>query len=51
MKAILVGVMALLIAPVAAAQVGHEPARSPYVDVEHGQELTPLFGYLSLIHI
>ena len=50
MKAILVGVMALLVAPVAAAQVGHEPARSPYVDVEHGQELTPLFGYVRARH-
>jgi hypothetical protein len=45
-KAFLVGAMALLVAPVVGAQVGHEPARSPYVDVEHGQEITPIFGYL-----
>ena len=50
MKAILVVVAAMLAAPVAAAQVGHEPARSPYRDVERSQELTPLFGYLRARH-
>ncbi|MDB4882724.1 MAG: hypothetical protein JWL95_1490 [Gemmatimonadetes bacterium] len=45
MKALLCGALALLIALPAAAQVGHEPAASPYADLEFKQELTPLFGY------
>jgi len=50
-KATLFGVMALLAAasPLA-AQVGHEPARSPYEDVEYNQEFTPMFGYLRTRH-
>ena len=46
MKALLYGVLALLVAVPAAAQVGHEPAESPYTDLEYKQELTPLFGYV-----
>jgi hypothetical protein len=44
-KALLCGALALLFAVPAAAQVGHEPAQSPYTDLEYKQELTPLFGY------
>jgi hypothetical protein len=45
-KALLFGVLALLAAVPAAAQVGHEPAESPYTDLDYKQELTPLFGYV-----
>jgi hypothetical protein len=45
-KALLFGVLALLVAVPASAQVGHEPASSPYTDLEYKQELTPLFGYV-----
>ena len=50
-KATLFGMLALLAAasPLA-AQVGHEPSRSPYEDVEYNQEFTPLFGYLRTRH-
>ena len=51
MKATLFGVLALLTAAAPlAAQVGHEPARSPYEDVDYSQEFTPLFGYLRTRH-
>jgi hypothetical protein len=49
-KASLFGVVALLAALPAAAQVGHEPARSPYTDLEYKQELTALFGYVRARH-
>jgi hypothetical protein len=49
-KAFLFGVVALLAAVPAAAQVGHEPARSPYRDLEHKQELTWLVGYVRTRH-
>jgi hypothetical protein len=44
-KAILFGVLFVLVAVPASAQVGHDPASSPYTDLEYKQELTPLFGY------
>lgn len=50
MKAILCGVVALLCTLPAAAQVGHDPVTSPYVDLEYKQELTALFGYLRARH-
>ena len=50
MKAFLFGVVALLAALPATAQVGHDPERSPYRDLEHKQELTWLFGYLRARH-
>ena len=50
MKAFLFGVVALLAAAPAAAQVGHEPATSPYTDLEHKQELTWLLGYVRTRH-
>lgn len=51
MKAILFGITALgLSAGAALAQVGHEPARSPYVDIEYNQEITPIFGYMRARH-
>jgi hypothetical protein len=46
-KALLFGVLALLVAVPASAQVGHEPSSSPYTDLEYKQELTPLFGYVN----
>jgi hypothetical protein len=49
-KAFLFGVVALLAAGPAAAQVGHDPANSPYRDLEHKQELTWLFGYTRARH-
>jgi hypothetical protein len=51
-KASLFGVVALLAVWVgpAAAQVGHDPAHSPYRDLEHKQELTWLFGYVRARH-
>ncbi|MEO6525176.1 MAG: hypothetical protein ABIP93_00985 [Gemmatimonadaceae bacterium] len=45
MKALLCGAMALLFAVPAAAQVGYDPAKSPYTDLEYKQEITPIFGY------
>ncbi|MDB4900608.1 MAG: hypothetical protein JWN53_2416 [Gemmatimonadetes bacterium] len=50
MKAIVFGVVALLAALPAAAQVGHEPAQSPYIDLEYNQEITALFGYMRARH-
>ena len=49
-KALLFAAAALLTASPAWAQVGHEPARSPYLDLEYGQELTLLGGYLRTRH-
>jgi hypothetical protein len=45
-KALLCGALALLVAVPATAQVGHEPATSPYADLEFKQEITPMFGYV-----
>ena len=50
MKAFLFGVLALGAALPVHAQVGHEPARSPYEDVEYTQEITPMFGYTRMRH-
>ncbi len=50
MKAFLFGVLASLAAVPAAAQVGHDPARSPYRDLEHKQEFTVLVGYVRARH-
>ena len=50
MKVFLFGVVALLAAVPAAAQVGHEPESSPYRDLEHKQEITWLFGYVKARH-
>ncbi|MEO8335128.1 MAG: outer membrane beta-barrel protein [bacterium] len=49
-KALLFGAAALLSATSVQAQVGHEPARSPYADLEYSQELTLLGGYLRTRH-
>ena len=49
-KAFLFGVVAMLAAVPAAAQVGHYPESSPYRDLEHKQELTWLFGYVRTRH-
>jgi hypothetical protein len=49
-KALLCGIAALLVAVPAAAQVGHDPATSPYADLEYKQELTLLGGYLRTRH-
>jgi opacity protein-like surface antigen len=40
----------LLLASPAAAQVGHQPARSPYLDLEYNQELTLIGGYVRARH-
>jgi hypothetical protein len=44
-KAIQFAALALFVASPLAAQVGHEPATSPYRDLEFRQELTPFGGY------
>ena len=49
-KAILCGALALLMAVPAAAQVGHEPEKSPFRDLEHRQELTVLGGWVKARH-
>jgi hypothetical protein len=49
-KVFLFGVVALLAAVPAAAQVGHDPESSPYRDLEHKQEITWLFGYMKARH-
>ena len=46
MKALSFAALALLVASPAFAQVGHDPAESPYKDLEYRQELTPYGGYL-----
>lgn len=50
MKVLLFGLVALLAATPAVAQVGHPPEASPYTDLEFGQELTALFGYVKARH-
>ncbi|MBA3673158.1 MAG: hypothetical protein H0W68_14200 [Gemmatimonadaceae bacterium] len=50
MKAFLVALGALTIAAPLAAQVGHEPARSPFADLEYSQEITPFVGYTRARH-
>ena len=50
MKAFLVFAVALLAAVPAGAQVGHEPEKSPYQDLEYRQELTLLGGYVRTRH-
>jgi opacity protein-like surface antigen len=49
-KALLFGAVALLAAIPASAQVGHDPAKSPYADLEYSQEFTLLGGYLRTRH-
>ena len=49
-KALVFAAAALCMALPASAQVGHEPAKSPYLDLEYGQELTLLGGYLRTRH-
>jgi hypothetical protein len=44
-KAFLIGVTALFVAVPMWAQVGHDPAKSPYADLEYNQELTVMGGY------
>ena len=46
-KALSFAALALLAASPALAQVGHEPAQSPYTDLEYRQELTAYGGYAS----
>ena len=53
MKAFLFGaavLTSLLAALPAAAQVGHDPATSPYSDLEYSQELTLMAGYTKARH-
>ena len=45
MKAIQFAALALLVASPSLAQVGHEPASSPFKDLEYRQELFPYGGY------
>ena len=45
MKAFQFAALALLVASPLLAQVGHEPASSPYEDLQYRQELTPYYGY------
>ena len=45
MKAIQFAALALLVASPLLAQVGHEPASSPFKDLEYRQELSPYGGY------
>jgi hypothetical protein len=49
-KPLVFAAAALLTALPATAQVGHEPSRSPYVDLDYSQELTLLGGYLRTRH-
>src|SRR5258708_34376092 len=41
---------AVVLAQSAPAQVGHEPERSPYRDLEYSQELTLLSGWMKARH-
>ena len=51
MKALLFGAVALFAAtPATAQQVGHDPAKSPYTDLEYNQEFSVLFGHLRTRH-
>ncbi|MFL5619438.1 MAG: hypothetical protein ACJ79A_13705 [Gemmatimonadaceae bacterium] len=45
MKAFSYAALALFVASPLLAQVGHDPASSPYRDLEYRQELTPYGGY------
>jgi hypothetical protein len=49
-KAFVLGIVALCAAVPLQAQVGHQPADSPYLDLDYHQELTALFGYLRTRH-
>jgi hypothetical protein len=49
-KALLVGAALLIAAVPASAQVGHDPAKSPYEDLEYSQEFTLYGGYLRTRH-
>ncbi|MEP6618623.1 MAG: outer membrane beta-barrel protein [bacterium] len=49
-KALLFGAAALFATIPASAQVGHDPAKSPYTDVVYNQEFTLLGGYLRTRH-
>ena len=49
-KVLLFGALALLAAIPVSAQVGHDPTRSPYTDLEYNQEFTLLSGYLRTRH-
>ncbi|MEP6731275.1 MAG: outer membrane beta-barrel protein [bacterium] len=49
-KALLFCAMALVAAIPASAQVGHDPGKSPYADLEYSQEFTLLGGYLRTRH-
>lgn len=49
-KAFLMCAAALLATVPAGAQVGHEPEKSPFVDLEHRQELTLTGGYVRTRH-
>jgi hypothetical protein len=49
-KALVLGAVALLGATSLHAQVGHDPAKSPYSDLEYRQEFTLLGGYLRARH-
>jgi len=44
-KALSFAALALIVASPALAQVGHDPASSPFQDLEYRQELTPYGGY------
>lgn len=44
------GALVLLSVAPALAQVGHDPARSPYLDLDYSQELTLMGGYLRTRH-
>ena len=50
MKVFCVVLLGLAVAAPAAAQVGHLPERSPYRDLEYGQELTLTGGYVRMRH-
>lgn len=49
-KALLFGTAMLLAAIPVSAQVGHEPSKSPYEDLEYSQEFTLLGGYMRTRH-
>ena len=49
-KALLFAAAALVAASPASAQVGHDPAKSPYADLEYSQEFTLLGGYMKMRH-
>jgi hypothetical protein len=49
-KALYCGVVALLVAIPASAQVGHDPESSPFRDLDYKQELTLLGGWVKAQH-